>query len=147
MVATYSPLPIESYRLAGVEISFVDAISDHDLNKEIWNLFWLSNHEALAKVPGSGKGWHRHYQTVPGGLAAVIRDVEQDIILFKQLGRPAPDFLRWFRQEDVSVYDCFDVYGEDLWRDTVMAGAHEASRRVLTVSTGNVVYAQFGKRA
>jgi hypothetical protein len=149
---SYSPLTMDSYHLVGVEPDFVDAIGGHDLSPEIWNLFWLSNHALLQNVPGSGKAWGKHYTPVLGGLAAVVRDVEEDVILYKKLGMPPRSFYDWFRTEDVSIYDAYDIYGGDVWRDSVVSGALDAAvrdeaRSAHAPACGNVIYARFGRRA
>lgn len=146
----YSPLPMSAYKLMGVDPDVTNSIADLDLSEAVWNLFWASNWKALEKVPGSGLGWHRLYTPVQGGKLAVIDDVYNDEVLYSKLCLPPGEFHDWFKDEDASIYDAYYVYGENLWRESLLeATSFSAARWATPVrrKEGSVIYAEFRRRA
>lgn len=148
----YSPLPMSAYKLEGVDPDVTSSIAQLDLSEAVWNLFWASNWEALEKVPGSGQNWYKFYTPTQGGKRAVIDDVYNDETLFKYLSLPPQQFHDWFRDEDASIYDAYYVYGEDAWKERVLAATDFSARSERWAAPvrrreGTVVYAEFRRRA
>lgn len=147
----YSPRPLEDYHLMGVEPDFVDGLLRHDDWLPMWNLFWLSN-PTLDSIPGSGKNWWRSYQTVTGGLQAVMDDVAEDDPLRENLLKQPKAFAAWFRAEkDPSIFDAYYVFGGDKWVENVLKRADEAAERLnetgpRVLIAGNVFNVDFRRR-
>lgn len=96
----------------------------------VWNLFWMSV-SALDVLPSAGKNWTKLYHPKDGALKAIIRDVTDDEALFRSLTRHPEDFAAWFRRQDPTIFDCFEVFGGMSWVSTVLQRAADAATRIV----------------
>lgn len=142
----YSPKPLEAYKLDGVNYDHTNLLATLDYGDAAWNLMWLSD-PRIDKVPGAGGKWSEHYTAKDGALSALISDVRDDIVLCSKLRMPPSKFLEWFRREDASVFDCYPIYGREVWVETVKARAAEAMRRLEPRTQGNVITVNFRRSA
>lgn len=143
----YSPLPIENYFIDIPVMSSIKAISKLDLAPAVWNLMWLS-HPQVDNLPGAGDNWHKVYTTPEDLQKALIRDVYDDEVLYRKLCMTPIAFLDWWRREDHTIYDAYDVGGKD-WVETVTSRAEEAAARLSKVIEvrDNVIAVKFGRAA
>lgn len=147
MIHVYSPLPIDAYRLPGLDSDEVTIIQKSDFKGSLWNLFWLST-PGIDTVPGAHKWWD-HYRPHRYALSAMIKDLHGDAALAEKLVAHPETFLAWFDRQDRSVYECYDELGGNTWVETVVSRAVIASSRhavdtVATVETsGNVIRVKF----
>jgi hypothetical protein len=98
-------------------------------SRAAWNLYWLSN-PGLDKVLEDRTNWWAHYQAVEGGLVAVIDDITEDDTLYRKVTAHPAAFLRWFSEEDQSIFDSYTAYGRRRWVSNVLARAEEAAQRL-----------------
>jgi len=142
----YSPLPIEDYFIE-CDISSVRAIYELELSEAVWNLAWLSL-PLLDAIPGSGKNWHKVYQSNAKLQGAIVTDVYEDEVLYQKLCMPPRLFLSWWRREDHTIYDAFSIGGK-AWVDTVTSRAEDAMMRLagITGRKDNVIEVKFGRAA
>jgi hypothetical protein len=91
------------YQIVGVRADVVSWIAREPLAAAIWNLYWLSEPQ-LDALPGAGMRWINRFRPQAGGLAAVIRDVNQDPLLARKLQEPPGQFLSWFETEDATIF-------------------------------------------
>lgn len=131
----YSPLPIDSYSLEGVNNDIVGAIKG--LTPElpglptptaVWNLFWLSE-PSLDHLPGSGPRWHQFYRVRPGSIVSVYKDVTDDHVLQRKLLMSPLSFTDWFARRNPVAYRCNVVFPN--WHSTVLSRANQALERRL----------------
>jgi hypothetical protein len=135
------------YQIVGVRADVVSWIAREPLAAAIWNLYWLSEPQ-LDALPGAGMRWINRFRPQAGGLAAVIRDVNQDPLLARKLREPPGQFLSWFETEDATIFDSHVAFGDD-WPATVVKRAHLAilNTEGRKVVSGNVVQVNFRRRA
>lgn len=149
---TYSPLPIKAYRAKGVRQSEVDTLIGDEREAAAWNLFWLST-PTIDFIPRLGANWWKSHQPMINGLAAVISDVYNDELIYRKLMMHPQSFHDWFeREEDKTLYDCYEKLGGDLWVRNVLERSHEAAERRLMLQPpitfdGNVLHVNFRKTA
>ena len=143
----YSPLPIEDYYVNMVGMTSVATIAKLDLSEAIWNMVWLSMPQ-LDNLPGSGKDWHKVFTTTPGLQAALVTDVYEDEVLYRKLLMPPHRFLEWWKREDHTIYDAYEIGGKE-WAVTVTQRAEEATVRMSKVKNvkDNVIAVKFGRAA
>lgn len=114
----------------------------------VWNLFWLSS-PAIDAVPGSGSQWHLAYRPVPDAAASITADVMLEDVLHSKLLLHPLRFAAWFSNEDHSIYDAYDILGEDRWVTTVLRRAEESARRMASevpALAGGNVYSLIGRQ-
>lgn len=146
----YSPQPIEHYFINSVSECEAKRISDLDRHDATWNLFWLSN-PTISLVQDAGYDWWAVHKVKETGLSAVIQDVLEDEVMFFNVTKSPDQFIKWFRREDHSIYECYYAYGGEEWVKTVLARAEEALKLSYQAlghaGIDNVVQANFGRRA
>lgn len=148
----YSPKGIEAYFLPGLDLKCeAGAISTLIRSGAVWNLFWLST-PGIDQVPGAGNEIYKLYYPVKGAAASMTADVMLDDALYSKLCLHPSRFLAWFEAEDHSIYDCYDILGEQVWVDNVIRRATEAASRMAAEvpaiqRNGNVYTATFGSKA
>lgn len=117
MCFTYSPLPIEDYTAHSACIKQIQEL-DSRWRVAAWNFFWMSNPD----LDGTA--------TVTGTLRAIIDDIQGDEVLCRKLTAHPAAFLRWFTDEDQSIFDTFNAYGRYRWVTAVKARAEDAAKRL-----------------
>ena len=140
----YSPLPVDSYIIPGLERTAVSTTKVIARGATIWNMMWLS-YPMLDKIPGAGKDWHLVYKSSPELFAAIVSDVNIYDDLHLMLHEHPAKFAAWFAKEDYSAWATYGVGGAG-WVATVLARAEEAAVRLSSQVEiqGNVVRVKFG---
>lgn len=129
MVHVYSPLPINDYRLIGLEVDETLVIQKSQAPLPLWNLFWLSN-PTLDIVPNLKEKWWKAYKPNTHLLSGLIRDVYTNPTLCSKLiGHPVV-FSTWFEYTPHRGYHAYDVAGGQRWVDQVLIRADVAARRI-----------------
>lgn len=143
----YSPLPIESYCLDAEGMASVRSVADLSLAPAVWNLTWLSI-PTLDNLPGAGKEWHKVYLAPVELQGAIVTDVYEDEVLYRKLCMSPVVFLDWWRREDHTIYDAYEVGGKD-WVDTVTRRAELTVARMSNILgiKDNVIAVKFGRAA
>ena len=91
----YSPHPIESYFIQGLEGRCeAGVISKLPKPEAVWNLFWLST-PLIDNLPGAGSNWLNVYKPTTSGLAAIVSDIIFDKCLREQLLMHPTKFAAW----------------------------------------------------
>lgn len=141
---TYSPLPVDSYIIPGLERTAVSTTKVIARGATIWNMMWLS-YPMLDKIPNAGKDWHLVYKSNPELFAAIVSDVSIYDDLHFMLHQHPTKFAAWFAKEDHSAWATYGVDGAG-WVATVLARAEEAAVRLASnvKVEGNVVRVKFG---
>jgi hypothetical protein len=140
----YSPLPVDSYIIPGLERTAVSTTKVIARGATIWNMMWLS-YPMLDKIPGAGKDWHLVYKSNPELFAAIVSDVNIYDDLHFMLHQHPAKFAAWFAKEDHSAWVTYKVGGAG-WVAMVLARAEEAAVRLASQVEiqGNVVRVKFG---
>lgn len=155
----YSPLDPSEYVIPTLDRCEVRAIIGlpEPVRTATWNLFWLSN-PTLDAMPLLGVQWVKHYHPIVkeiGGrqvtlVGKIIEDVYSDITLQRKLMMHPRRFADWWVDEDITIYDTYQVLGEP-WRHTALARAVMAAEireaGAVKIQRGNVIYPTFPKRA
>ena len=141
----YSPLPVDSYIIPGLERTAVSTTKAINRGDTIWNMMWLS-YPMLDKLPGAGKDWHLVYKSEPGLFAAIVSDVSIYDDLHLMLHEHPAKFAAWFAKEDHSAWATYGVGGSE-WVATVTERANQAAMRIASTTRvdGNVIQVKFGK--
>ena len=145
----YSPLSIEAYFIPGLNGKCeAGSISTLDRGTAVWNLFWMST-PGIDAIPEHGEKWFNYYRATERAASGITADVMLDETLYRKLCMHPQTFSAWFSREDHSIYDAYDLLGEQDWVDNVLQRAEAASRRLaLQVPAlqrhDNVYHAVFG---
>jgi len=146
---TYSPLPKNAYKLAGLRNCEVSVIDGLPHAAETWNLFWLSTPEIDHAVGRAD--WTRFYTPVVGALASMVADVGEDPVLRAKLRMRPDKFASWFEHEDhPALYQTYARLGGASWTRTAVRRAKEAAARLKQKPAeqyGNVIMVDFRKAA
>lgn len=146
----YSPHPPSEYILEGMPRCEVSVMLMQPRGYAIWNLFWMSV-PGIDAVIGTGINWHKVYEATQGLYAAIEADVREDEKLHRYLTKHPSNFGAWFKDEDASIFDTYEVLG-DAWAETVLQRATMAAARLdnanrVVARHGNIVEVAFGRRA
>lgn len=130
----YSPHPIESYLIQGLEGHCEAGIISKLPNPgAVWNLFWLSTPQ-IDNIPGSGSNWLNVYKPTVNGLAAITSDIIFDEVLNRKLLMHPVKFAAWVKVKDMTDYDSFAKYGVD-WISSIVERCGESAFRIATENT------------
>lgn len=149
----YSPLPPEEYKLISLprcEVGEIIKLGGKE-STAVWNLFWLSM-PSLDPLPVYGKTarWALHYAPTPGAVGAITADAIADEALFRKLLLHPTRFAQFFEREDHSIYDTYEVLGDE-WVETVLSRAAAAASRmaheVPALARDNIYSIGGGKKA
>lgn len=132
----YSPLPIEEYKITGLQVCEISAIMElpEDRRVAVWNLFWLSL-PAVDSLPIHGKTpkWFKHYNPTLGASTAICADAVGDEAMLQKLQLHPLRFLDFFERQDPWIYDCYGTLGGEAWVATVTDRAKMAAARLATL--------------
>lgn len=148
----YSTYPMKDYFIYNLGGHCeVGTMSRMPRGQSIWNLFWLSL-PTLDTLPGAGPRWVQGYRALPSVGASIVSDVTLDEVLYRKLLMHPTSFVAWFEREDHTIYDVYNLLGEQQWVETVLQRARESAKRMamsvpILRKEGNVTYAIFGKKA